>query len=425
MEPNYLKPWLSLDTWQKKVLKTKKDICIVSGRQCGKTTIVSILAAQTAANKDDQFILIGSSVIEQAEILFRKIKEYIFSEHEDMIKGRPTLNFMELDNGSKILCVPIGDTGNSMRGYTATMLIIDEAAIVPDKAWNVIEPTISIAKKRKIGRVVLLSTPQGKKGFFYKASENPNYFKKQISARNCPRHSQKFLDQKQAEISPVAFATEYLGEFIDDYNRKFTDEWIDKVCILSRKQVPSYFSSSCFLGVDVGGGVGLGETTFESFSEKNKKVIQVENIYSTTIGGPDIERQIETLKTKFNYGRKSIGYDSQGEGAGSFKYMMENNNLKRCLVDLKNSSRPVEAGIDGKRTKLLKEYMYDVTEEMGWRGELKCFDDGAIKQSFRSIQIEFKKNGDRRYWGTYNHIVEGIVRATWLAKNKSLNIYIY
>ena len=76
------------------------------------------------------------------------------------------------------------------------------------------------------------------------------------------------------------------------------------------------------------------------------------------------------------------------------------------------------------RAEVLKEYMYDLVEEMGWRGELKCFNNGAVKQSFESIQIEFK-NGKKKYWGTYAHIVEGIVRAIWLAKNKSLSIYIY
>ena len=66
--------------------------------------------------------------------------------------------------------------------------------------------------------------------------------------------------------------------------------------------------------------------------------------------------------------------------------------------------------------------MYDLVEEMGWRGELKCFDDRVIKQSFESIQIEHKKDGDRRYSGSYDHIVEGIIRAVWMAKGKNLNI---
>ena len=66
--------------------------------------------------------------------------------------------------------------------------------------------------------------------------------------------------------------------------------------------------------------------------------------------------------------------------------------------------------------------MYDFVEEMGWRGELKCFDEGSVKQSFQSIQVTIKSNGERAYSGSYDHIVEGIIRALWMAKSKGLNI---
>lgn len=411
------KPWKSLDPWQEDLQKTEKDICIVSGRQCGKSTAISILAANEALKTPNSYILIGAYVIDQTELIFWKIKDYILSEHPKEVVGRPTLHFLQLKNGSKIFCRAIGDTGAGMRGHTATMIIIDEAAFVPDRAWVAIEPIISVSK----GRTILLSTPQGKSGFFYKASINEDYYVRTISARTCPRHTKKFLDQKEAELSPVAFATEYLGEFIDDYNRKFTDEWIEKVCTLPGSIGSA--SSQYFLGVDVGAGVGKGETTFEGFGIRKGKIFQATNIFSNTIAGPDIERQIKELKLTYNYGRKSIGYDSRGEGSGSFKYMMEDDELKRCMVALDNATRPVDR--DGNTTKLLKEFMYDLVEEMGWRGDLRCFKDPAVKQSFRSIQIEFKHNGDRKYSGAYDHIVEGIIRGVWLAKHKSLNLYFY
>lgn len=417
MEYNLTRPWETLDPWQKEVLEQKKHTCIVSGRQCGKSTVISILAAQTALKIPNSYILIGAYVIDQTELLFWKIKDYIETKHAKQVVGRMTLHFLQLKNGSKIICKAIGDTGAGMRGPTATMVIIDEAAFVPDRAWIAIEPVISVAK----GRIILLSTPQGKKGFFYEASINPDFYVKTISARNCPRHTKKFLDQKEAELSPIAFATEYLGEFLDDYNRKFTDDWINKVCVLEKEEVVISVKSNYVLGVDVGGGVGKGETTFEGFDAKNKKnIVQVTHIFSNTISGPDIERQIKTLKTQFNYDRKSIGYDSRGEGSGSFKYMCEDDDLKRCMVALDNATRPV--GRDGKTTRLLKEFMYDLVEEAGWRGELKCFNDGAVKQSFSSIQVEFKSNGDKQYSGVYDHIVEGIVRGVWVAKDKPLNI---
>ena len=226
MEYDISKPWLTLDPWQKELIDSKGNVVICSGRQCGKSTGTAILAGETALNNPKEFIIVGAYVIEQAQLIFSKILDYIIEKAKNQIKGMPTLNFLELKNGSKIYCRPIGDSGAGMRGYTATMIIIDEAAFIPDRAWEAIEPIISVSK----GRVILLSTPQGKKGFFYKATRNDNYSYIKVSARNCPRHTKEFLDQKQSEMSPVAFATEYLGEFIDDYNRKFTEEWIKKVC---------------------------------------------------------------------------------------------------------------------------------------------------------------------------------------------------
>ena len=190
---------------------------------------------------------------------------------------------------------------------------------------------------------------------------------------------------------------------------------------MEKEKVILSVKSRYFLGVDVGGGVGMGETTFEGFDGTDRKnIFQVEHIYSNEIGGPDIERQIKTLKAKFNFNRNSIGYDSRGEGSGSFGYMRESSELGRCMVSLDNASRPTDRY--GKKTKLLKEYMYDIVEEMGWRGELKCFNDRSIKQSFESIQTDYKSNGEKGYSGSYDHIVEGIIRGVWQAKNKSLNI---
>jgi len=417
MKYNLNEPWKTLDPWQEELLKTKGDVTVVSGRQCGKTTGVSLLISKEALNIPNSYILIGAYVIEQAEHVFWKIKDYMFAKHEKQIKGRPTLHFMELKNGSKIICKAVGDTGASMRGPTVTMLVLDEAAFIPDRAWVAIEPVISVSK----GRTILLSTGQCKTGFFYKSTLNKNVKQFHVSARDCPRHTKEFLDRKERELSAVAFAQEYLGEFLDDYNRKFTKEWIEKVCTIEKEEVTLSVKSRYVLGIDVGGGVGKGETTFEGFDATDKKnVHQVLNIFDNKISGPEIERQITELKEKYNFGRKTIGFDSRGVGSGSYNYMMENSKLKNSLVALDNATRPIGTGKE--KTKLLKEYMYDVVEEMGWRGELKCFNEGSVKQSFQSIQMTYKSNGERAYSGSYDHIVEGIIRAVWMAKNKSLNI---
>ena len=53
---------LTLDNWQKEILEAKGNICLRSGRQVGKSTVVSILAGDYAANNEKKLIMIIISI---------------------------------------------------------------------------------------------------------------------------------------------------------------------------------------------------------------------------------------------------------------------------------------------------------------------------------------------------------------------------
>jgi len=413
MKYDLTKPWKSLDKWQEDVLRCETNICLRSGRQCGKSTIISILAAERAIKNQNFTILIAACVLDQAELIFRKTKEYLEEKYENRIKGRVTLHYLGLKNGSKILCRAIGDTGEGIRGYTADLIIIDEAAFVNERVWSAITPIISVSK----GKMILLSTPHGRQGYYYECFSDKNYTSFHVSALDCPRHTKKFLDEARKRMTKVEFATEYLGEFIDEFREYFTQEWIDNVCVLEKENVKGNHT----LGIDVA-RLGKDETTFEVF-KIGKVIKQVENIFLNKTLGHEIESKIRQLKNIYNLDRKSIGFDSAGVGGGTFDYIIRDPELKRCMVALENATRPIDAY--GNKKKLLKEHMYKCLKDMGERGELKLLKDEAVIQSLKSIQFEFKDNGEIKFWGVYDHITEGIIRGVWLAKDKSLNIYIY
>ena len=83
----------------------------------------------------------------------------------DIAEGRGKPNNateFSLTNGSTLYSLPPTD---SSRGYTADLVIVDEAAFVPDEIFDmIIEPTV----RHTGGKIVLLSTPNGQKGFFYR-----------------------------------------------------------------------------------------------------------------------------------------------------------------------------------------------------------------------------------------------------------------
>jgi len=63
------------------------------------------------------------------------------------------------------------------------------------------------------------------------------------------------------------------------------------------------------------------------------------------------------------------------------------------------------------------------------RGTLKLLADDEIMASLKSIQYEYSTEHGQlskvRIFGNYSHIVEGLIRAAWLANTKSLNHRIY
>jgi hypothetical protein len=71
---------------------------------------------------------------------------------------------LELRNGSRIVSLPGDET--TVRGYSGVrLLVVDEAARVPDDLYFSIRPMLAVSG----GRLVCLSTPFGKRGFFYEA----------------------------------------------------------------------------------------------------------------------------------------------------------------------------------------------------------------------------------------------------------------
>ena len=86
------------------------------------------------------------------------------------------------------------------------------------------------------------------------------------------------------------------------------------------------------------------------------------------------------------------------------------------------------------RVRLLKEDLYNNLLRLMERREIKLLDDDEIMHSLKSIQFEYIGKKDEveegkekrlKIFGKDSHITEGLIRAAWSAKDKSLNIYIY
>ena len=419
---------MKLDNWQQQVLATKGNIVLRSGRQVGKSTVIGIKAAKYALENPKKTIMIISKTERQAGLLFTKILFNLTQINKSQIlkgKDRPIKSRILLKNGSAIHCLPAGETGYGIMGFTIDLLIADEAAFIPEEVWLSVIPALAITR----GEIWLLSTPFVKKGYYYECFSNPTFTSFHMSSEDCPRKDQQFLDHKKQTLTKAQYAQMYLGEFRDELRQFFSDKLIQETCILKRQNPKE--NRRYVIGVDVA-GMGEDESTFEILDiiEKNN-IVQVENLITTKTRTTDTTEKIMNLDKIYNFHK--IAVDSGGMGVGVFDQLMLEDKTKRRTIGMNNAKKVYARDSSGKEIKykkktLLKEEMYHNLLRLMERKEIKLLDDDELKLSLKSIQGEYidDKHGrrDLRIFGSYSHIAEGLIRAAWFAQEKSLNIWI-
>ncbi len=130
---------------------------------------------------------------------------------------------LTLANGSRIVCLPGKE--ETIRGYSGVrLLILDEAARVPDALYRSVRPMLAVSG----GRLVGLSTPWGKAGWFFESwTGKASWSRVRITADQCPRISKEFLEEERAELGEHWFGQEYRVEFRDTIDQYFRGEDID------------------------------------------------------------------------------------------------------------------------------------------------------------------------------------------------------
>ncbi len=415
---------MELDPWQQRVMQTRGNMVLRSGRQVGKSTIIAKKAAEYALNNKNKVIFIIAFTEKQANLLFTKILFNITmqqkEEHKIYIKKpKPTKHIILLKNGSEIYCYAAGDTGYGIMGFTIDLLIADEAAWINEEVWNSISPALAVTN----GTMWLLSTPFLSEGFYFDCFDDKTFTSFHQSSEDCPRITEEFLERMQKRFTKTKYNQMYKGEFVDDAHRIFGDKWIDKVCKLDVENYDPLDPDNEAIGIDVA-GTGEDESTYEGMIRKNDIVKQ---FYHQVVEKSSemwfTEMMINIRHLNKTYDSK-FGIDGDGLGSGVVSSSMSDDDLKRKVIDLKNSRREIDG--DGKLTsRNMKEAMYMNMLEMGETGQLQLFDSTEIRLSLRSIISQKLEGGSEKIDGNYSHIVEGLVRACWLLRQKDLNPIVY
>jgi len=407
-----------LDPWQQEVMKTPGNLVLRSGRQVGKSFVIGRKAAQYALENPKKLIMVISKTERQAGLLFAKILENIHKiKKYDIKKGkdRPTKHIINLKNGSVIHCLPAGDTGFGLMGFTIDLLIADEAAFIPEEVWNSLIPALAITR----GNIWLLSTPFIKKGYYYNCFQDPSFTAFHTSSEDCPRRDDEFLARQKEKLTKAQYTQMYLGQFVDEIQQFFSDELIREICTGKRRE--RIKPGKYYLGCDVA-RMDRDEFTYEIGEKIKDKMIHVESIVTKNVPLPVSTRRIIALNEEYNFKKEFI--DSGGMGIAVCDMLREDVVNKRKVVEINNASRAYT--IDDKMKKILKLDLYNNLKRLMENYKVILLDDDEVKASLKEIRAEHDKDTGRlKIWGENSHIVEGLIRMVWGMKDKSLNIYIY
>jgi hypothetical protein len=117
---------------------------------------------------------------------------------------------LRLVHGSRSICLPCRE--DTIRGYSSIrLLVIDEAARVPDDLYKAVSPMLAVSG----GRLICLSTPYGKRGFFWDAWANggDDWARIEVAADRIPRISAEFLEKEKRCLGESWFRQEYFCSF--------------------------------------------------------------------------------------------------------------------------------------------------------------------------------------------------------------------
>ena len=196
---------------------------LLCGRQSGKSTVSAALAVKAALLEAPALVMLLSPTMRQSTELYRKCADLYRAIGKPVPVTAESALRVELSTGSRIVSMP-GKDDAGIRGFTPRLVIIDEAARVPDALYQSIRPALAVSR----GELIALSTPFGQRGWFFEAwTSSQKWTRVKITADECPRISQEFLEEERQALGDRWMAQEFYCSFESTIGAVFLPEHID------------------------------------------------------------------------------------------------------------------------------------------------------------------------------------------------------
>ncbi len=155
---------IELDAWQDDLLRSDDDrIAACCSRQTGKTTTTSLLVCSTALYRLGSLTVVLSPTHRQSAEFTRVVVGYLKKLGAHIISESALR--IELANKSRVVALPSSEAG--IRGLVPDLVLVDEAARVEQSLFQAVIPMSPVSN----ARMVLLSTPFSRSGFFWEIIE--------------------------------------------------------------------------------------------------------------------------------------------------------------------------------------------------------------------------------------------------------------
>jgi len=213
------------DGVQQRLLMSKgRRVILNCTRQWGKSTVTAAKAVYQATHEAESLTIAVSPSARQTGEFLRKASQFVMRLGMPVRGDGDNEMSLLLPNRSRIVGLPGNEA--TVRGFSAvSLLLVDEASRVEDELYRAVRPMLIVSD----GALWLMSTPFGKRGFFYETWVNggAEWERVQVKAGECPRIRKELLEEERRSLGDMWYRQEYECEFVDAVSGVFDRDLVE------------------------------------------------------------------------------------------------------------------------------------------------------------------------------------------------------
>lgn len=194
-------------------------------RQSGKSQSCAVKVLHGACFDPGDIVILAGEKQQQAQEVYEKAFELHerLSEIGELPGVSRSGDELIFANKSRILAKP--STVESVRGYAAKRVLIDEAAFTGDDVLAKVAPMLTSTR----GQLICMSTPNGARGWFWEKWHHGGdaWTRLKVMLDQLPRLSAEEIQRQKGLLTPLQFRQEFMLEWLDADLQFFPTETIE------------------------------------------------------------------------------------------------------------------------------------------------------------------------------------------------------